>query len=326
MLAALLCTLLFSLSAVTARRTTKYLGGTEANFTRLIIAPIVLSAIAFLFFADGAKHFDTGIFWLLFASGAIGFGLGDIALFQSLQRIGSRLTVLIVHCLSVPLAVTCEYALYKFGLLEADALITFPQIICAIAILSGVTIAFAPRENPHLERRTLLSGIGWGLVAAFGQGFGAGVMVRVITETYTKFNELTGADAFQAGLTVAVQRQLGGMVFTGLCLWALRAYLRKNPESTSASNLTNTQSHWRAGSRWLFLNAIAGPAFGVTCYQWALLNNSTGVILPIVATTPLVVIPFAIYMKEEKPSWRSLIGGLIAVGGVVGMIKMSNFQ
>jgi hypothetical protein len=31
-------------------------------------------------------------------------------------------------------------------------------------------------------------------------------------------------------------------------------------------------------------------------------------------------------MKEEKPSWRSLIGGLIAVGGVVGMIKMSNFQ
>ena len=129
MLAALLCTLLFSLSAVTARRTTKYLGGTEANFTRLIIAPLVLSAIAFLFFADGAKHFDTGIFWLLFASGAIGFGLGDIALFQSLQRIGSRLTVLIVHCVSVPLAVTCEYALYKFGLLEANALITFPQII-----------------------------------------------------------------------------------------------------------------------------------------------------------------------------------------------------
>ena len=31
MLAALLCTLLFSLSAVTARRTTKYLGGTEAE-------------------------------------------------------------------------------------------------------------------------------------------------------------------------------------------------------------------------------------------------------------------------------------------------------
>lgn len=319
MLAALLCPLLFSLSAVTARRTTKYLGGTEANFTRLIIAPIVLSAIAFLFFANGAKHFDKGIFWLLFASGAIGFGLGDIALFQSLQRIGSRLTVLIVHCLSVPLAVVIEF-------MWLGNLPTLPQIICAIVILSGVTIALAPRENPHLERRTLWTGIGWGLVAAFGQGFGAGVMVRFITETYTRFNELTGTDAFQAGLTVAVQRQLGGMVFTGICLFALRAYLKKNPDSPSARNLTNPDSQWRAGSPWLFLNALTGPAFGVTCYQWALLNNSTGVILPIVATTPLVVIPFAIYMKEEKPSWRSLIGGLIAVGGVVGMIKMSNFQ
>ena len=316
MFAALLCTLLFSLSAVTPRRTTQYLGGTEANFARLILAPLVLAAIAFLFFKNGATFFRAEIFWLLFASGAIGFGLGDIALFQALQRIGSRLTVLIVHCVSVPLAVGIEFA-------WLDTLPTLPQIICAIVILSGVTIALAPTENPHLERRTLWSGIGWGLLAAFGQGFGAGVMVRVITETHTKFNQLTGSDAFHAGLTVAAQRQLGGMIFTGLCLFALRAYLKKNPDSPSARNLTNPNSDWRAGRRWLMLNALAGPAFGVTCYQWALLNNPTGVVLPIVAITPLVVIPFAIYMKEEKPSWRSLAGGVLAVAGVVGMVMMT---
>ena len=316
MFAAVLCTLLFSLSAVTARRTTQYLGGTEANFSRLIIAPIVLSAIAFLFFKNGAKHFDTNIFWLLFLSGAVGFGLGDIALFQALQRIGSRLTVLIVHCVSVPLAVGIEFA-------WLDTLPTLPQIICAVIILSGVAIALAPRENLHLDRRTLWAGIGWGLVAAFGQGFGAGVLVRVITESFTEFNTLTGSDAFHAGLTVAVQRQLGGMVFTGLCLFALRIYLKKNPDSPSARNLTNPHSDWSAGRRWLVLNALAGPAFGVTCYQWALLNNPTGVVLPIVAITPLVVIPFAILMKEEKPSWRALVGGVIAVAGVVGMVMMT---
>lgn len=316
MFAALLCTLLFSLSAVTARRTTHYLGGTEANFARLIIAPLVLSAIAFLFFQNGAAFFKANIFWLLFASGAIGFGLGDIALFQSLQRIGSRLTVLIVHCVSVPLAVIIEFA-------WLGDLPTLPQIICAVVILSGVTIALAPKENPHLDLRTLWGGIGWGLVAAFGQGFGAGVMVRVITEKYTQFNQLTGSEAFHAGLTVAAQRQLGGMVFTGLCLWALRAYIKSRPDSPSARALTNPDSDWHAGRRWLVLNALAGPAFGVTCYQWALLNNPTGVILPIVATTPLVVIPFAIYMKEEKPSWRSLAGGVLAVAGVVGMVMMT---
>ena len=315
MFAALLCTVLFSLSAVTARRTTQLLRGTEANFARLIIAPVVLAAIAFLFFVDGAAHFQPNIFWLLFASGAIGFGLGDIALFQALQRIGSRLTVLIVHCVSVPLAVGIEFLWLK-------DLPTTPQIICAVIILAGVTIALAPTENPHLEKRTLWSGIGWGLIAAFGQGFGAGVMVRVITEKYTKFNQLTGSDAFHAGLTVAAQRQLGGMVFTGLCLWALRTYLKGNPDSPNANALTNPNSNWTAGRRWLLLNALAGPAFGVTCYQWALLDNPTGVILPIVAATPLVVIPFAIYMKEEKPSWRSLAGGVLAVAGVVGMVMM----
>ncbi len=295
------------------------MGGTEANFARLIIAPLVLMVFAFLFFENVSAHFQPNIFWLLFASGAIGFGLGDIALFQAFQRIGSRLTVLIVHCVAVPLAVGIEYA-------WLGDLPTLPQIICAVIILAGVTIALAPKENPHLEKRTLWSGIGWGLIAAFGQGFGAGVMVRVITEKYTQFNQLTGSDAFHAGLTVAAQRQLGGMVFTGLCLWALRTYIKGNPDSPNARALTNSASDWRAGRRWLILNALAGPAFGVTCYQWALLNNPTGVILPIVATTPLVVIPFAIYMKEEKPSWRSLAGGVLAVAGVVGMVMMTNSQ
>tara|TARA_Y100001934_G_scaffold98954_1_gene121801 strand:- start:1706 stop:2683 length:978 start_codon:yes stop_codon:yes gene_type:complete len=320
MLAALLCTLLFSLSAVTARRTTEYMGGTETNFARLIIAPLVLMVFAFLFFENVSAHFQPNIFWLLFASGAIGFGLGDIALFQAFQRIGSRLTVLIVHCVAVPLALTVEFGLYKFGYMEKSALTSPSQIIFAVIILAGVTIALAPKENPHLEKSGLWSGIGWGLIAAFGQGIGAGTMVRFITEKYTEFNKLTGDEAFHAGLTVAAQRQLGGMVFTGLCLWALRTYLKGNPASPSARALTNPGSDWTAGRRWLLLNALAGPAFGVTCYQWALLNNPTGVILPIVATTPLVVIPFAIYMKEEKPSWRSLAGGVLAVAGVVGMV------
>jgi hypothetical protein len=31
-------------------------------------------------------------------------------------------------------------------------------------------------------------------------------------------------------------------------------------------------------------------------------------------------------MKEEKPSWRALIGGVIAVGGVVGMVVLTKGQ
>jgi drug/metabolite transporter (DMT)-like permease len=68
---------------------------------------------------------------------------------------------------------------------------------------------------------------------------------------------------------------------------------------------------------WILVNALAGPTLGVGCYQWALATRPTGVVLPIVATTPIVVIPLAMMVEGERPHLRSLIGGAIAVIGAV---------
>jgi len=318
MFAALFCTVLFSASAVSARKTTEHIGGTEANFTRLIFAPIIMLLLALSFGPALASYWHPTLFGLFFLSGAIGFGLGDIALFQAFPLIGSRLTTLIVHCVSVPIAAVIEF--YWLG-----TTMTFGQIACAITILAGVAVALAPRENLHIPRRDLIKGIGWGLIAAFGQGFGAGVLSRYIYKLATKMETLP-LDGFHAGITVAVQRMLGGMIFSGLCLLAFRAWLRHRPTATSLGNLTRLDNQWRPALPWLLGTGLAGPALGVTCYQWALLNNPTGVVLPIVAVTPLVVIPMSIAMKEEKPSWRALTGGIIAVAGVVGMVLMTKSQ
>jgi len=318
MLAALLCTVFFSASAVSARKTTEHIGGTEANFTRLIFAPVLMLLVALSFGPALAGYWNPTLFGLFFLSGAIGFGVGDIALFQAFPLIGSRLTTLIVHCVSVPVAATIEY-------LWLGTTMTAAQIICAVVILGGVAVALAPRENLHIKRRDLFKGIGWGLIAAVGQGFGAGVLSRYIYKLAKEMDTLP-LDGFHAGITVAVQRMLGGMVFSGLCLLAFRAWLRRRPESKNIGNLTRRDNQWRPALPWLLATGLAGPALGVTCYQWALLDNPTGVVLPIIAATPLVVIPFAILMKEEKPSWRALIGGVIAVGGVVGMVLMTKAQ
>jgi drug/metabolite transporter (DMT)-like permease len=58
---------------------------------------------------------------------------------------------------------------------------------------------------------------------------------------------------------------------------------------------------------------------GVTCYQWALKTIPTGVVLTLVATTPLVVIPFAYHLEKDHPSPRALMGGLIAVIGAIAL-------
>jgi drug/metabolite transporter (DMT)-like permease len=57
----------------------------------------------------------------------------------------------------------------------------------------------------------------------------------------------------------------------------------------------------------------------VTCYQWALSAAPTAIVLPIVATTPLVVMPFAHVLEGDRITFRTVLGGLLAVGGVVGM-------
>jgi len=64
---------------------------------------------------------------------------------------------------------------------------------------------------------------------------------------------------------------------------------------------------------------MAGPALGVSCYQWALMSKQTSVVLPIVATTPLVVMPLAHYLEGDRITWRTVLGGILAVAGVIGL-------
>ena len=76
---------------------------------------------------------------------------------------------------------------------------------------------------------------------------------------------------------------------------------------------------WRRAWPWVIANALCGPALGVACYQWALIVAPTGVVLSVVATTPLVVIPFTMILDHERPTRRSLLGGAIAVLGAVAL-------
>jgi drug/metabolite transporter (DMT)-like permease len=42
-------------------------------------------------------------------------------------------------------------------------------------------------------------------------------------------------------------------------------------------------------------------------------------VLPIVATTPLVIVPLSFWIEGERPTRRSLIGGVVAVAGAVAL-------
>jgi drug/metabolite transporter (DMT)-like permease len=110
---------------------------------------------------------------------------------------------------------------------------------------------------------------------------------------------------------MAFQRIIAGLVI-GAAVFALAKWRNGSRNGEPATPLTSRKV-WP----WVVANALSGPAIGVGCYQWALMQLKAGVVLPIVALTPLVIIPFSRFVEGEQPRKRSLVGGLIAVAGVV---------
>lgn len=292
MLPAFLTTLLFALSAVAANRTTRVLGGLQANFWRISLATALLAIWAHTL---GSGLQGRAFPWFLL-SGCVGFGLGDLALYQALPRLGSRLSILLVHCLAAPFAALVEW-------LWLGTTLTAAQIVSSVTILAGVAIALAPGAHLKLSGTVLTIGILFGTLAAMGQGFGA-VLSR-------KAYEIAGvAGEHIDGLTAAYQRILAGWAVAALSMLLARPDRSLPPGARERSGTV-----WR----WIVVNALAGPTLGVGCYQWALATQPTGIVLPIVATTPIVIIPFARIIEGERPRVRSLIGGAVAVLGAVAL-------
>jgi drug/metabolite transporter (DMT)-like permease len=114
------------------------------------------------------------------------------------------------------------------------------------------------------------------------------------------------------GGTAAFQRALGGVLLTALAFWLTR---KKRALEDSAHPAVN----WRAAAPVVAANALAGPTVGVGCYQWALSTTPSGLVLPIIATSPLVTIVLSFFLEKLRPTRRAVLGGLVAVAGAVAL-------
>ena len=296
MLAAFLTTILFSFSAISGRRLANHLRGTQANLTRLIFAAVLVGVWSH-WFGFGLR---AAAFPLLFLSGCVGFGIGDLALFQAYPRIGSRRTMVLVQCLAAPFAALTEWAWLGHAPTPAQA--GFGALI-----LAGVGVALMPGKAETQPAPGLTAGILFGVLAAFCQGGGAVLSRKAYAVAATAGQTFHGAGD---GVNAAYQRLLGGIAVSALFYLYLK--IAHKPNATRKSD-------WPGAYPWLIANALAGPSLGVTCFQWALMTTPTNIVLPIVATTPLAVIPLAHWLEGDRVTRRAVIGGVIAVAGVVGL-------
>lgn len=301
MFAAFLSTLLFSVSVISGHRTAKLIGGVEANFWRLTFATLFLSAWAF---GGGAGLGGAGLSWFVL-SGLIGIGLGDAGLFQALPRIGSRLSLLLIQCLTAPLAAVMEWAWLGTTLQPW-------QILGVVVVLAGVGLALAPSEHLQLSRQQLGVGVSFAILGAAGNALGVVLSRKAYAVTLAAHERLDGGSA-------AFQRILGGLLVSGIFLLiAKRNFFQNRPAPTHV----RSGAKWRRIGPWVLLNSLAGQTLGVSCMQWALETTPTGIVMAIIALTPLTVMPLARIFEGEKITARAVWGGMLAVGGVILLTGM----
>jgi drug/metabolite transporter (DMT)-like permease len=298
MLASFLAAFFFALNATCANRSVSAVGTVRANIGRLIIATLVLGLFAH---TVGNGFSSASVPWFI-VSGIIGMGLGDLGVYAALPLLGSRITVLMTQCIAAPLAALGEW-------LWLGTRLSLAQIAWGVLILAGVAIAVAPGKSKPSQVTLRPVGLLFGFVAACGQGFGA-----VVSRKGVNVAEAAGEAAHNAtfGVTAAYQRIFAGLLFVVLWFLVLRL-LRRLPAAPA---------HPKAGpaaAGWMVANGLAGPVLGVGCYQWALATTPSGIVLPIAATAPLLAIPIAFWLEGDRPSRRSILGGVIAVGACIAL-------
>jgi drug/metabolite transporter (DMT)-like permease len=294
MFPALLTTFLFSFSVLFASRSSQIVGSMQANVSRLILAMVLLGIWAH---GWGGGMSGAGLPWFLL-SGFIGFGLGDIALFGALPRIGPRLAILITQCLAAPIAGVSEYLLLG----------TRPTLVemgFGAIILAGVALALAPDTQWEGDPGTFKMGVLFGIGSAMGQALGA-----VFSRRGNAAAALAGT--LVDGGTAAYQRITAG-VLTTLLFWGVLTLLGKSREQRHPAGT------WKKALPLVTGNALSGPTFGVACFQWALLTTPSAKVLPIVATSPLVTMGLAWALDGTRPSQRAIFGSILAVTGAAGL-------
>lgn len=305
MIPAFVTTVFWSCCVIAARRSIDQLGENIANLARILLALLVLGLIAH----GVGLGLGGGGFNYFLLSGMVGFGLGDIGIFYALPRLGSRLTVLMAQCLAAPIAGLAEWA-------WMGTTINWMQIAAVALILLGIATALMPGKVFHGRLPVFLAGIAFGLLAAVGQGMGA-VLSRkayAVGHASGRWPDAHGiAESLSMGATAGYQRLIGGaivitvFVLLSVVIRSWRTYPRMPHGADSLGRK----------AAYVSLTALSGPILGIICFQWALATTPSAIVQPIVAMTPLVIIPMARFFENDRLDRRAILGSLVSVCGVI---------
>lgn len=275
------------MSAVGFSNATRVLGSQVTNRLRVVLALIALIVINGLLYGKPIP-FDAGLErwgWLAL-SGLIGLALGDAFLFSAYRYIGPRLGLLLLSLAPV------------FGAFIAwaflDETLSMVQILGIAITLGGISwVVLIRDENDTTNQRDWRKGVLFGILAALGQALGLVLSKQGMNDGFSPF-----------------AATLIRMIAAVASLWIL-ALFQGQAARTARAVIQNPR-----GLRWAIFGSFFGPVFGVSASLLAVQHTAVGVASTIMALPPVIMLPISYFFYKEKLNWQSILGTLVAIGGV----------
>lgn len=282
--AALGAAFLWALSAVVYTHLGQKISPLVLNLSKGVIA-LAYIAITLILQGDFLPTNINGInLGFLLVSGILGIGLGDTFYFEALNNLGARRTLLL-EALAPPLAALIAL----LTLQEALSLTAWAGIFLTVLGVAWVISERVPGTGNKVVNP--LRGISFALLSAIGQASGA-VLSRAALST-TTINPLWST----------LLRIVGGVSI--LLLWM--------PLRKQSSWWQPLQSKKLLGI--IAITALFSTYLGIWLQQTAIKYTATGIAQALISTSPLFVLPIALWMGE-KVSFRAFLGVLVALGGI----------
>lgn len=224
----------------------------------------------------------------LIVSGWVGFVIGDMCLFKAYVLVGGRLSALVM-------ALWPSMAAVISWLVLGETLSGWDVLGMSLTFV-GIAIAVGDRQPSAPGRAD--DNFAKGIVLAFGGALGqaGGLVLSKIGMGKT--------DAFAATQIRVLAAIVGfAVVFTAIGWW---------PKVAAGLRQRRAVAYTTAG-------AMFGPFVGVSLSLYAVQHTETGIGASIMATTPILLIPVAIFIHKERVGAMAIFGSFVAVGGVAAL-------
>ncbi|OHY96167.1 hypothetical protein BI375_01250 [Vibrio rotiferianus] len=223
---------------------------------------------------------------VLAVSGVIGIAIGDSAYFSALKRIGPNKTLLL-ESLAPPLSGV-------LALVFLGSELTLQSWLGVVVTTAAVTfVVFQPSSSGE---ETNWIGIGFGLLASVCQASG------VVISHYA----LVAGD---------LPPLLGALIRLSIGVVAVCLVIKVAEPAPFKGIKQHIQEMGKKAMGWLLLAIFVGTFLALWLQQIALKYANPAIAQTLIATSPLFIL--VIYaMKGEKIGAKSVIGTLVALGGI----------